>query len=82
MSDQPGIAILGAGISGLVLASQLVRSGLKVTLLESSTRPGGVIRTAGEEGYLVESGPNSLQVNDPLIGDFLEECGLLMVRMY
>jgi len=54
------VVVVGAGISGLVCASDLRRAGLDVLVLEASPRVGGVIRSQRIEGYLVESGPNSI----------------------
>jgi phytoene dehydrogenase-like protein len=36
------VAVVGAGISGVVAAAHLLRNGLKVTVLERSSGPGGV----------------------------------------
>jgi monoamine oxidase len=43
--ETPRVAILGAGISGLVAAHELSQSGLPVTLFERSGRVGGRIQT-------------------------------------
>jgi protoporphyrinogen/coproporphyrinogen III oxidase len=51
--------VIGAGISGLTCAYALKKSGQKVLLLESSPRPGGVIQSVKENGYLFELGPQS-----------------------
>jgi phytoene dehydrogenase-like protein len=37
--------VIGAGMSGLVRARALARSGEDVVLLEASARPGGAVRT-------------------------------------
>ncbi|WP_426492761.1 protoporphyrinogen oxidase [Hymenobacter sp. 102] len=60
------IAILGGGISGLTLAWYLQRAGVDYDLFEASPRPGGNIRTEQQNGYLVETGPNSLQLSAEL----------------
>ena len=39
------VAILGAGISGLVAGQELVKAGHDVTILEAQLRPGGRVHT-------------------------------------
>ncbi|MEM6262937.1 MAG: protoporphyrinogen oxidase [Bacteroidota bacterium] len=60
------VAIIGAGITGLVAAWRLKQSGHEVVVLEASDRAGGNIRSVKHGPYLLEVGPNSLQLNDPL----------------
>ena len=54
-----GVIIVGGGISGLAAAWFLHRKGVSVRLFEGGERPGGVIDTARDGGFLVERGPNS-----------------------
>jgi protoporphyrinogen/coproporphyrinogen III oxidase len=51
--------VVGGGISGLVCAAALRKSGVDVQLVEASPRLGGAIRSASRDGYLVEQGPQS-----------------------
>ena len=51
--------VIGGGISGLVCAYALRRSGIDAQLGESSPRPGGVIQSVSREGFLCELGPQS-----------------------
>ena len=61
------IAIIGGGISGLTLAWYLQKAGVAYDLFEADARPGGNLRTwATPEGYLLETGPNSLQLSPEL----------------
>jgi oxygen-dependent protoporphyrinogen oxidase len=59
------VAIVGAGISGLAAANKLRELSdekgrkIKITILESSNRVGGVIQTHRFENYVIESGPDS-----------------------
>ena len=70
------IAIIGGGISGLTLAWYLQQAGVAYDLFEAETRPGGNLRTwALPEGYLLETGPNSLQLSTEL-QDLLADLGL------
>ena len=54
--------ILGAGPAGLAVANAMVRAGAKVKVIEPASRVGGSIRTIREDGWLVETGPNTLQL--------------------
>jgi len=54
--------ILGAGPAGLAVANAMTRSGAKVKVIEPAARVGGSIRTVREDGWLVETGPNTLQL--------------------
>ncbi len=70
------IAIIGGGISGLTLAWYLQKSGVAYDLFEADTRPGGNLRSwATPEGYLLETGPNSLQLSAEL-EELLADLGL------
>ena len=54
------ICIIGAGLSGLALATFL-RAGqpeLELTVLEAASRPGGAIQTFQEAGWMAEYGPH------------------------
>ncbi len=72
----PDVIIIGAGISGLTAAHKLARAGKEVVVLEEASRAGGKIVTAREEGYLLESGPNSLRVENQETIDLIEGSGL------
>lgn len=54
----PHICIVGAGISGLRCASELLDHGFKVTILEARDRIGGRVCQSDELGYTVDIGPN------------------------
>ena len=54
--------ILGAGPAGLAVAHAMTRAGAKVKVIEPAARVGGSIRTIREGGWLVETGPNTLQL--------------------
>ncbi|GMV05020.1 MAG: protoporphyrinogen oxidase [Gemmatimonadota bacterium] len=51
------IAVVGGGITGLTLGWELARRGADFVVLEGSTRPGGVIRSAEVEGRILDWGP-------------------------
>ena len=58
------IAIVGAGITGLTLGMLLKKQGIPFIILEASDKPGGNIQTLDQGPYRLESGPNSLQLNN------------------
>jgi monoamine oxidase len=73
------IAVLGAGISGLVAAYELERLGHEVVLLEADARIGGRILThrfAGPDGPLAELGAMRIPANHDLTLRYVEELGL------
>jgi oxygen-dependent protoporphyrinogen oxidase len=55
------VVIVGAGITGLATAHALLERlpDAEVTLLERAMRPGGNISTEREDGYVIDSGPDS-----------------------
>jgi len=55
------IAVVGGGITGLTAARALHQAGFAVTVFERNPRIGGAIATTEKDGWLIESGPNSLQ---------------------
>ena len=56
------IAIIGAGITGITLASGLKKSGHKVKVFESQNRTGGVVQSKKINGFLLDFGANTLNV--------------------
>jgi oxygen-dependent protoporphyrinogen oxidase len=68
--------VVGAGISGLVAAYRLKRSGLDVQVVDAGARTGGVIGTVARDGCRFERGPNSALDTTPLIGELVGELGL------
>jgi hypothetical protein len=50
------VVVVGAGLAGLTCAIYLQRSGVNVTLLESSDRAGGRVKTDSVNGFLFDQG--------------------------
>jgi protoporphyrinogen/coproporphyrinogen III oxidase len=69
------VAIIGGGITGLAAAHRLARQGIPFRLFEASDRLGGNIRTERAGDWLLEAGPNSLQLT-PALASLLAELGL------
>ena len=68
--------ILGAGPAGLAVANALARGGAQVRVIEPALRCGGSIRTHMEDGWLVETGPNTLQLEGESDLGLLQSYGL------
>jgi oxygen-dependent protoporphyrinogen oxidase len=66
--DQRSVAVVGAGITGLVASYELRRRGVNVTLYESAAHAGGMIRTTRVDGFLAEHGPNSFMTSPAVDG--------------
>jgi len=70
------IAILGAGIGGLATAWHLQKRGVAYDLFEASpAEVGGAMRSVQIGPYLLELGPNSLQLS-PELEELITEVGL------
>jgi protoporphyrinogen/coproporphyrinogen III oxidase len=76
------IAIVGGGITGLTAAFRLRQQGLPVTLYEAGPRPGGVIQSFQEDGYLAEFGPNTILETSPKIRSLVHDLDLDHRRLY
>ena len=59
------IGIVGGGISGLVLAYELRRLGVDVTVWEAASVPGGVMRSQLHGDLVLELGPQRARLSDP-----------------
>ncbi|HTX13950.1 MAG TPA: protoporphyrinogen oxidase [Candidatus Baltobacteraceae bacterium] len=75
MSNSTNTVVVGGGISGLACAYRLKKLGVPVTLLEASPRVGGLIDTVEKNGLLFESGPQSFQGTETLLG-LIHDLGL------
>ncbi len=76
------VAVVGAGISGLVVAHNLVSQAKKlnrpieVIIFEAGPKPGGVIQTQRKDGFLWEEGPDSFLTEKPEALALCQELGL------
>lgn len=76
------LIVIGAGISGLTAAFWAKRSGWEVTVLEAAPVPGGTMRTVHENGWLVETGPNSALETTPVFREMYALLGMESERRY
>ncbi|MFH8345160.1 protoporphyrinogen/coproporphyrinogen oxidase [Streptomyces sp. NPDC018045] len=70
------IVVIGGGIAGLAAAHRLTGAGLRVTLLESTGRLGGKLRSGDIAGTPVDLGAEALRVPRPEAVDLAREVGL------
>lgn len=79
ISALKNVTVLGAGLAGLVAASELQRRGHSVRLLEARPVPGGRVRTrrfGGGGGPLVEMGAMRIPVGHRRTLELVERLGL------
>jgi oxygen-dependent protoporphyrinogen oxidase len=67
------VLIVGGGVSGLATAYFLSRYAIPATIIEKSTRTGGLIKTDFIEGCLLEAGPDSFIATKPAVRELAEE---------
>jgi len=67
--------VVGGGISGLVCAYALRKAGIDAQLVESSSRPGGVITSVSRDGFLLELGPQSFS-STPALRELCSDLGI------
>lgn len=82
MARAKKIVVVGGGISGLAAAHRLTelassqRESLEVTLLEESSRLGGILQTTCRDGFLIERGPDSFISEKPEAIDLARRLGI------
>ncbi len=76
------VTVIGAGISGLTTAYWLHKKGIEVTVIEKESEVGGTMKTIHENGWLIESGPNSALETTPLFNQLFEDLNILDQRVY
>ena len=76
------VAVIGAGVTGLTAAFWLKRNGIPAIVYEAAGRPGGVIQSVRKDGFLAESGPNTLLETAPEIVQLVRDLNLEPRRLY
>ncbi|HTY01190.1 MAG TPA: protoporphyrinogen oxidase [Bacteroidota bacterium] len=82
MNPEPHVLVIGGGISGLTAAFWLRKAGVHVDVFEASDAAGGTMKTIREDGWLVETGPNSALETTPLFEEMFRDLGILGDRLY
>jgi oxygen-dependent protoporphyrinogen oxidase len=80
MPTQIQAFVVGAGISGLATTYALQKAGISTLIVDSASRPGGVIQSVKRDGYLIECGPQSFSGNAD-ITSICADLGLLSERV-
>ncbi|MDE2181138.1 MAG: protoporphyrinogen oxidase, partial [candidate division NC10 bacterium] len=81
-SGSKRIVVVGGGIAGLAAAHRLQerreQEGLpcEVHVLEAAARPGGAVSTTHRDGFLLESGPDTIFTDKPWGLDLIRRLGL------
>jgi oxygen-dependent protoporphyrinogen oxidase len=70
------VAVVGAGITGLAAAYRLKEAGHEVTLLEGGPRVGGLLGSEQRDGYVIETGADSILTEKPWALALAERLGL------
>jgi oxygen-dependent protoporphyrinogen oxidase len=68
--------VVGGGLGGLLVATELQRRGRGVTLIEAADVAGGLVRTIGRDGFRLEPGAGSLLLPGPHLGRILAHAGV------
>ncbi len=67
------IAVIGAGLTGLTTAFYLRKKNKDFIVLEEKEKPGGVIQTRNENGFVYEEGPNTGVLGNPDVAELFED---------
>ena len=72
------VAVIGSGFGGMSTAILLARLGLKVTLVEAESHPGGCLRSYTREGVDCPVGVHYIGAAAPgeVLGDFIDALGI------
>lgn len=75
MQNDADVVVLGAGLTGLVVAHKLKQQGKKVHIIEKNGRVGGVIDTEVRKDFVFEKGPNTGIIKYGEVAKLFEELG-------
>ncbi len=70
------VLVIGAGVSGLSTAWYLQKKGYEVHVVEKEKDCGGVLASSAHKGAIIEWGPGSFRVREPLFMDLLQDLNL------
>lgn len=70
------VAVIGGGVAGLVTALDFAKLGFRVTVLEASSQPGGVLRSAEVAGLSVDVGAESYATRGGIVRALIDELGI------
>lgn len=70
------VLVVGGGIAGLSAAWQLQQMGLRYTLIETTSRLGGMIQSRTFSGFVAEGGPETFITRKPELWNLALQLGL------
>jgi protoporphyrinogen/coproporphyrinogen III oxidase len=76
MTVRTDVVVVGGGVTGLVAARRLASAGAGVTLLERSSRLGGLVTTDHDDGFVIEAGADSFVAGKGSVLALARELGL------
>lgn len=76
MTASGGVSVVGGGVAGLVLAHDLARAGIPVTVLEASGRLGGQIERVELAGRRLDVGAESFATRGGAVAQLAADLGL------
>jgi protoporphyrinogen oxidase len=72
MSDPKRVAVVGAGISGLIAAIELEKAGFQVTVYDGNDQVGGRVNSHEEENRIIDRGFQVLLTAYPAVEKYLD----------
>ncbi|MCH8557220.1 MAG: protoporphyrinogen oxidase [Balneolia bacterium] len=76
MVSKSEFIVAGGGISGLTVAHKLSKRGRSVTLVHSGKEAGGALRTVEKNGWILETGPNTIVESNTYLRELIDELGM------
>ncbi|MDZ8200957.1 protoporphyrinogen oxidase [Microbacterium sp. SSW1-59] len=70
------VVVVGGGVAGLVAALECAKVGMRVTVLEGSSRLGGAVRSAEVAGIRLDTGAESYATRGGTVRALIDELGL------
>ena len=71
----PTVAVLGAGMAGLLAAHRLRQAGCRVRLLEAASQAGGIARTIRRDGWTIDLGAVTMGEPGATVAEVLRQAG-------
>jgi len=68
--------VIGSGITGLTLSVLLKEKNRDVILVDARNAVGGAIQTKLKDGWILETGPNTILITNTIFSELIEKTGL------
>src|SRR5690606_11931668 len=76
MSSSSRVAIIGAGLTGLAAGYRLKELGFQVSIFDSASTPGGLIKSSIDDSWLAESGYGIINQQSEVVTRLINDLGL------